>query len=310
MPTSPAPISLASDRYRITIDHTKGMSIHHAHFNHPRQGWLPIISRNVPGEDPATSPASFLMAPWVNRIRAATFSFNGQPITLRPDPREGHAMHGDLRKRPWHLLDRTPVSVRAIFRSSEHPDFNWPASWPIEVTCRFEIDEVSITQEITLTSRAKSPIPAGMGIHPYFPRQQRPGPTEAHIYLPHLKRFPHERCMPIAPAARDSLCKRLDTLAPLAPGYVMDSLVGHKGVAFIRWQDCDLVMHSTNSPHIVLFAPTEPSGFVAPFFAIEPQTIAANGFNMLAQGQHNHGVTILQPGESLTTTHRFTATPR
>jgi galactose mutarotase-like enzyme len=42
-----------------------------------------------------------------------------------------------------------------------------------------------------------------------------------------------------------------------------------------------------------------------PFFAVEPMTIAADGFNLLAKGERENGVTVLKPGEVLKTWYRF-----
>lgn len=297
-----APITLELDRVRLRIDHQRGAGIVDAHWLQ-RGRWLPVIARSVPGEDPLAQHASFIMAPWCNRIRNALFTWKGRRIALRPDPRDGTAIHGDVRKRPFNILDRSPVSALLSLDSRDHPDFNFP--WPLTLTARFQVHPAAIELQLALTNLADEPFPAGIGIHPYFPRAHPGSPRAAVIAAPCAGRFPSERCMPTGPARADALSRRLSTIAAIPPGSVMHSLTGYTNLCTVLWPTASLTMHSSpNHQHMVLFAPSSPLR-AEPFFAVEPMTIAADGFNMLAAGRANHGVTVLAPGGSLTTFYRF-----
>ena len=297
------PLVLELDRLRLRVDHRRGAGIVDAHWRGPG-GWLPVIDRNVPGEDPAANHASFIMAPWCNRVRDAVFSWNGRRVALRADPRDGSAMHGDVRKRPFDLLDRSPVSARLRFDSRSVRDANFP--WPFSLETRFEVGGSSIVQEVALTNTGDEPFPCGVGLHPYFPRRQSSEPVGARLVAPVSARFPSERCMPTGPARRDARCRWLSAPRSLPTAYFMDSFTGYENVAVIEWARTRLTMTSSeNHAHMVFFAPTDARGMPEPFFAVEPMTIAADGFNLAARGWRDSGVTALAPGATLRTWYRF-----
>ena len=300
-----APLVLELDRLRLRVDHTRGAGIVDAHW---KQGgeWLPVISRGVHGEDPVANHASFIMAPWCNRVRDAVFTWCGRRIALKADPRDGTAIHGDVRKRPFALLDRSPVSARLMFDSRSFSEINFP--WPFTLETRFEVGVSSITQEIVLTNVSDEAFPCGVGLHPYFPRRQGREAAGARLIAPVGARFPSDRCMPIGPARRDARCRWLsrDVGHSLPQFYFMDSFTDYQNVCVVEWARSRLTMtSSSNHRHMVFFAPTNARGMVEPFFAVEPMTIAADGFNLMARGARDSGVTVLKPSEALKTWCRF-----
>jgi aldose 1-epimerase len=295
------PLVLELDRVRLRVDHRKGAGIVDAHWRGTDGAWLPVIGRNVPGEDPVANHASFVMAPWCNRVRDAVFSWGGRRIALRPDPRDGTAMHGDVRKRAFELLDRSPVSARLKLDSRAFGDVNFP--WPFSLETRFEVGESWITQEVTLTNIGDEAFPCGVGLHPYFPRTQAGEPVGARVIAPVGARFPSDRCMPIGPARRDARCRWLSSPRGLPSHYFMDSFTGYQNACVVEWARSRLTMTSSeNHNHMVFFAPTKANGAVEPFFAVEPMTISADGFNLPAR---EGGLTALKPGGSLKTWYRF-----
>lgn len=299
MPT--IPILLDHHNLRARIDQSLGASLIDLQALHPRRGWLPIIARNVPDEDPRTNPACFFMAPWCNRIAHARFNHLGRPITLTPDPRDGHAIHGDVRKRPFNILDRTPTSARLCFDSRQHENVNWP--WPFTAIARYELTPHTLHIEFTLTNASTTPFPCGVGIHPYFPRQQTHDQTRLlKLAAPVRFRYQSAACIPTGPATRDALARRLSHLHPPAPLPANDSFTGHTGTITLHWPDCHATL--TSSPghtHLVYFTPHASTGEPMPFVAVEPMTIPPNAFNL--QPHPDLGVQTLQPSQSLTTTY-------
>ncbi|MFT3684192.1 MAG: hypothetical protein QM783_04560 [Phycisphaerales bacterium] len=300
-----SPLTLELDRVRLRIDPAKGAGIVGIEWRGRNGGWLSVVARNVPGEDPVASHASFTMAPWCNRVRNAVFAWDGRRVALKADPRDGNAIHGDVRKRPFELLDRSPVSARLRLDTRRFNDFNFP--WPFTLETRFEVGEASVLMELALANVGDEPFPCGVGIHPYFPRFQTPGPVGARLMAPVGARFPSERCMPIAPARRDARCRWLSEDGKGLPSfYFMDSFTGYQNVCVVEWPASRVTMTSSeNHRHMVFYAPTNDKGMPEPFFAVEPMTIAADGFNLLAQGERENGVTVLKPGEVLKTWYRF-----
>jgi aldose 1-epimerase len=318
------PITLQHGPLRARIDHERGASLIDLHARAPRVAhatdadvWLPIVSRGVAGEDARANPACFFMAPWCNRVRDAVFTWNGRRVALKADPRDGTAMHGDVRKRPWTILDRSPVSARLGFDSTSFAGSGAPVNFPWRFACtaRYELRDASLLIAFDLTNTDTEPFPCGVGLHPYFPRVQRPGAEHASalspggrqmkLVAPVQARFPSERCMPTGPGARDAMARRLCAVQAPAPGYQMDSYHGYQGTCVIDWPASRLSMTSSpNHEQLVYFAPTT-QGVEDPFVAIEPMTICADGFNMLAQGRPHHGVRVLAPGETLRSWHEL-----
>jgi aldose 1-epimerase len=315
--TSALPITLRSTRLRARIDPARGASLIDLFANTPSEpdAWHPVIARNVPGEDPLANPACFFMLPWVNRIDRATFPFHGRTISLTPDPRDGHAIHGDVRKRPWTILDRTPLSARLAFDSRQHEAFNWP--WPLRAECTYTLHDgpgtapsttPALSISLTVENLAPEAFPLATGIHPYFPRTQHPADVhDLRIAAPVMARYDSRSCIPIGPARRDALARRLCTLARPAPTEANDSFVGLHGPIVLHWPRMTATLTSTpHHDHLVYFAPHLPSG-PAPFIALEPQTASANAFNR-ATSSADHGTLILQPHQPHTFTHHLALT--
>jgi len=308
---------------RARVDHTRGAALIDLHVTDSSGQWRPIVARDVPGEDARANPACFFMVPWCNRVRDAVFVWQGRRIALRPDGREPHAMHGDVRKRAWSIVDRSPVSARLAFESAASgaasgAGLGGPVNFPWAFGCeaRYELAArargLALRIELNVTSRADEAFPVGAGIHPYFPRVQRAGGGACQVRLaaPVRGRFPSDRCMPTGPARHDALSRRLERLMPPAPGPQMDSYAGYGGACYLRWPGCTVTM--TSSPEhgqMVYFGPHEalagkPAG-PSPFIAVEPMTLAADGFNMMARGEADHGVVVLAPGQTLRLWHEL-----
>lgn len=300
------PLTLELDRVRLRVDQRRGAGVVDAHWRGRDGVWLPVVARNVPGEDPITRHASFIMAPWCNRVRDAEFVWDGRRVALRADPRDGTAIHGDVRNRPFELVDRSPVSARLRLDSRDFAGVNFP--WPFRLEARFEVSRTGFRLDLALQNVGDDPsgFPCGVGIHPYFPRFQTPGPVGARLIAPVGARFPSERCMPVGPARRDARCRRLGVARALPHFYFMDSFTGYENACIVEWPRSRVTMTSSeNHRHMVFFAPTNARGMPEPFFAVEPMTIAADGFNLLARGEKESGVTALKPGELLRTWYGF-----
>lgn len=326
MPDAPSlpPIELESSRLRCVIDHQRGASILGL-WARPRAAdpWLPIIGRGYPGEDPRAKPPCFIMAPWTNRIASGHFSFAGRSHQLRTADDDGTARHGDVRSRPFAIIDRSPLSARLAFDSRQHKDVNFPFAFACEV--RYELldapdssaspaddaPSASLRVDLAVISLDDQPFPAGCGLHPYFPRSPGPRTPRPRVIVDADGRYPMVRSIPIGPARADALVRRFRAPAYLPAEPIDDLFNGFRGAA-VLWPGLTLSIHaSDNLSHMVMFAPKEPSGDDSPYLAIEPVTMANDGFNLFTQqgatpaAAASTGVAVLQPGQRLSTTTRF-----
>lgn len=104
---------------------------------------------------------SFVMAPWCNRIEAAPVRVGSHQVRVRSNFPDGSAIHGQAYRRRWEPDDDGTLHVRA-------EGDGWP--WDYEVTLRIEVADRWIRMDHTLANRSPDPMPAGIGIHPWFRR--------------------------------------------------------------------------------------------------------------------------------------------
>jgi len=103
---------------------------------------------------------SFVIAPWVGRLRDGVLHFQGKdyqfPLNSPP-----HALHGFATERAWQVVGDGVMAVELT-----DP---WP--WPCRVTQSTVLTDNYCSFEIRLESEA--PMPAAMGWHPWFVRRLR-----------------------------------------------------------------------------------------------------------------------------------------
>ena len=277
--------------------------------------WLPLVPDCRPdsprpraGQDESAplAAAAFHMMPYSNRVRDGRFEFGGATHAL-PEP-ERHAIHGVVRKRPWRVVAHDAVRdgardgarLECAFDSTEHDGLGWP--WPIRCTIVHELDAGELRATMALTNAGDSPMPAGLGWHPYFAREvDGAAPT---LELPVAAVFPDADgdCLPegapvALPAALDFRAARA-----LDPARHIDCcLAGLDGPVRLAWPDAGLglTLHPDAAcRYLVLYNPGMPH------FAVEPVTNANDGFNLAARGVEA-GVRTLGPGETLEATLRL-----
>ena len=287
------PITISDDTVKLIVDPKIGGSF--LNFSTKIDNCWVDIMRSTPSDFKTSSDtASFLMAPYPNRIRDGKFTFQGQDYSLRFP--EKHAIHGDVRNRPWQVETISPNAATIQFRSQDFTDINYP--FPFSITQSFGVSNSALLVQCSLKNEGKTSMPAGCGYHPYFNRALE-GADEnvllrfntAGIY-PSTEEVPLPTGMPhpLKPAVNFSALRELDVTLDAC-------FAGWDGEAEMVWPErkVSLTMHaSSNMSRLVLFSPPG-----RPFFALEPQSQMTDGFNFLAHGETDTGVTVLPPGGEL-----------
>lgn len=301
-------ITLESQRLRLTIDPKVGAGIVDFSVLGPGKLHYPLMRRAAPGETNPSSLGSFFMAPWCNRIAGAKFLFAGRERVLTPTTADGNAQHGDVRKREWAILDRSPNSARLELDSARCEKVNWP--WAFVCRCRFELTASAMELELSVTNTDKEAWPAGCGHHPYFPRRLWNDRDEVRVKATVSGRYPLSGGCATGPAVNDPLVKTLAAGDALPDAHIDGVFAGFGGAAEIHWpaSNATLTMKaSANMGHLVLFTPHADgkSGTPLPYIAVEPQTQVNGGLNLHGNGAGYTGTVILQPGETLSTRCTF-----
>lgn len=112
----------------------------------------------------AGAMACFPLVPYSNRIRGGRFAFAGRSIELPTSPDDPHHEHGHGWRRPWTVGRHEPSAVVLRYR---HAADSWPWGYEAEQVISLADGRLGIT--ISLRNLSDTPMPAGFGLHPYFP---------------------------------------------------------------------------------------------------------------------------------------------
>lgn len=108
--------------------------------------------------------AAFALVPFANRIANGYFRVGEREVRIaRNAPDQAHPLHGHGWRRPWQVdsMQRNRVAL-----SYEHAPDDWP--WRYAATQVLTLCADSLEVVLTVENRDATPMPAGLGWHPYF----------------------------------------------------------------------------------------------------------------------------------------------
>lgn len=104
---------------------------------------------------------AYVMAPWCNRIAALPTEVGGETVSVSSNFPDGTAIHGQVYEAPW---DVEPDGSLSITGGGD----GWP--WRYRCGLRVTIANAVLSIDQSITNLADSPMPAGLGLHPWFRR--------------------------------------------------------------------------------------------------------------------------------------------
>lgn len=250
-----------------------------------------------PAPDDLDSPlaaSSFPLAPYANRIDGGAFAFEGGAVRLPATPGFApHALHGVGWRVTWNVLRGHGGTVDLVLAAEAGPE--WPWAWT--ASHRLTLSEDGLEMSLTIANEDAAPMPAGLGLHPYFAvepatRLQLAAPR---VWLTDAREIPERLA-----AAGDLIDWREGVAVAEAP------FVDH---AYADWDGRAALLHdgwrvdliaSPNARWVQVYAP-RGQGFVC----VEPVTHRPNAHN--APAGEDSGLTELEPGAVLSMTARITA---
>ncbi len=127
-----------------------------------------------------------ILFPFPGRIPGTTFEWAGKTYNLEPSDPFGNAIHGFAFKHAWKVLEHEDNVAIAQFDSREDASLaeRWPAAHVL--TARYELCADTLEMEFTIHNPSASPLPFGLGLHPYFklPLGSQSAPSDCQITLP------------------------------------------------------------------------------------------------------------------------------
>ena len=227
---------------------------------------------------------AYPLVPFSNRIDRGGFEFAGTRYEL-PAMSGGHAIHGVGWRRPWVVVQGDADTARLELH--HRPDELWPFAFRAEQ--EFSLGEGALTWGMRMTNLHDAPAPAGLGFHPYFPRGRfvalRFNATGVWLNGPDDIPMRHAA----VPQEWDHSAGRL-----VGSTIVDNCFTCWRAPAILDYGSHQLtIMADALFRFLVAFTPEGRD-----FFAVEPVSHMNDGVNRMAGGI-DHGVHVLQPGETL-----------
>ncbi|MDX2235853.1 MAG: aldose 1-epimerase [Hyphomonadaceae bacterium] len=232
----------------------------------------------------------FPMGPYVNRIAGGRFRWRNEAIALpRNAPDHPHPLHGVGWQAAWACTVMDQNAARMTMHSPACAA--WP--WAVTMTRTFILHPDALQIDFALTNDDARPMPAAIGLHPYFPAAGA------------VLRLHAQALWETTPDGIPTHSSHPPVLDKLRGGSAVETLsldhclAGWDGAAEIEWPDLRLRIETVPSQRFVqVYAPPG-----ADFFCVEPQTSAPDAVN---RGDAFE----LAAGETLAFTTRFAVLAR
>lgn len=222
---------------------------------------------------------AYVMAPWCNRLSTAPLVVAGRTVELPANFPDGTAIHGQVYVRPW-MVDRDGTTCR--IRGGGN---GWP--WPYEATFGVRPSEAGLRLELSVVNVSDGPMPAGIGLHPWWRRPLLVAVDAGRVYASNTR--PAAQPQPVAGA--------YDLRSLAAPANGLDATwtsLGGRPVQ-LAWPDLDVLLELrlNGADHVVM---ATPDGGEAT--ALEVQTHAPDGLGRLLRDEAG-AMALVRRGEAL-----------
>ena len=274
-------IQLTSGDLELDLDAAKGGTVLALRFKAQN-----LLRPAIAGSTDPRDRAAFPLVPFAGRIARGRFNVAGRAIQLRKNlPPEPHAIHGHGWQSMWQITEQSALSARLELH---HSADDWP--WSYRATQHFELHNNALSLKLTLTNRADEPMPAGLGWHPYFPKQG------ACLSVPMQAFWPNNDELvslnPTQPEWLSALAEdiRVEQLS------LDNAFTAASQVSAIRWPSSGLQLQMQASSSLGYLTLYTPKG--EPFFCVEPISHAPNCLNSDLDSAVT-GKKYLEPGATL-----------
>lgn len=236
---------------------------------------------------------AYTMAPWCNRLATAPTPVLDRLVSLPASFADGSALHGQVAAIPWSPTDDGGLEVRG-------GGDGWP--WEYEVAQRVTIRGATVRIDLALANLSDGPMPAGLGIHPWFRR-----PLDVRLTGSRVVPSNRDPAAGLEAVAGDLDLRRLRPV----PGDLDATWTDLDDPALeLHWPALGLAVEislwSDAGRCVALASPSDLDAV-----AIEPQTHLPQGLRRLLAGEPG-GLHVVAPGATLrlATEWRFRQTPR
>lgn len=286
----PECITIANGSARLAVVPTIGSGI--ARYSTEAAGrqidWLRPTTPEALAEGDPTGLACFPLVPYSNRIRNGCFRFAGELITMpRSETREAHAEHGHGWASPWAVVARSGDRLTTEYR---HAADSWPFTYSARQT--FRLAETALHVRIELRNDDGRPMPCGIGLHPYFPRD-----ADSRLFAEVEGMWRNDAdTLPVQHISPP------DNQNP-ARGLNLDRV--ELDTVFTQWSRLAVMEWPSRNQRLEMLA-TPPLNFLViytppgeAYYCAEPVSNSTDAFNLAAAGVMDTGMIVLAPGQTI-----------
>jgi aldose 1-epimerase len=295
--TSP-PLELGAGPSRLVLSPTFGGTILR-YATKTGDGWMDWLRPTTATPQVPSDTSCFPLVPFSNRVRDSRFPFAGRAVQLPRVERYGpHFRHGFGCLGAWSVAEQAPDRAVLEFRDEGR---SWPFPFRARQDFRLAPDSLTIVMEILNTGTES--MPAGMGLHPYFPRTPRcrVEAKVAGMWTADADVMPVALVTP-APAGEDP------SVGVEPASTALDSVyTGWSRSARITWPEHRASLTMTAEKPLDFLVVFTPPG--RDFFCVEPVSHMTDAFNLAAKGRGDTGMIVLRPGQSVATATRLVVAP-
>jgi len=240
--------------------------------------------------------ACFPLVPWSNRISGGGFEHDGVFYQIHANRMQEHyPIHGDGWLQTWEIAEQTDERIKLTLESRNFDG----DPYRYRSTETFTLLPNGVQIDLTVTHLGDKPLPYGLGLHPYFPRNAQTffqAKAEG-VFLSGEDPIPTGHTTTL-PATWD-----YNQPAPLEGPFIDNCFTGWDGKAIITYPDRGIIltmlMPDCNGYSLMYRPPN------LDYFCFEPITHPIDAFHM--EGQP--GLAYLGRGDSLALRTRFLVEP-
>lgn len=253
-----------------------------------------LLSGGTNEHDPKELPrgeGSFIMAPWVNRIRDGRLmtpdGIHELPMNAPP-----HAIHGLVREREWDVVAVTTDSVQLAIELEEP----WPYRGRVEYSLSLEGRAFGQTMKLIAADDETRTFPGSVGWHPWFNTTLG---SEAVIAQADVS-GQWELVDPATATGKLSFTKTTERLQSGMQFKVREVngcfLRNPNGVAVLSWPELTLTMSGSDTiTHFMFFSPEHA-------LCVEPQTCTVDAAQLAERGIADTGHVLVNRSNPLIAT--------
>ena len=276
-------LQLEQGSFRLDLAPEHGGSV--LRFTYKTRDILRPARHEIPQNWSAKDFGAFPLVPFCSRITNGRFEDANRQIQLPANmPPEPHAIHGFGWQSAWTITESGPSMAEL---SHVYDGAVWP--WAYAARQRFELSDQGLALTLSLTNHGDTPMPAGFGWHPYFPR------SGAHLIAATTGIWLDRDTRAPVPAHADLSAGRSVKTLDLDVAFEIN-----KPALSIRWPEMNLTIKSDPVfGKLVVYVPPGRD-----YFCVEPVTHAPDAVNSTLPPELT-GLRYIAPGETLSGTIRL-----